>query len=58
MYHAARVRCGVSIYHSAPDVEVLARTAITISSTSIALLSTRVHIIPIEEHEAHVLLRS
>jgi len=58
MYHAARVGCGVSVYHSAPDVEVLACTAITIGSASVTLLSTRIHVIPVEEGEAHVLLRS
>ena len=36
MYHAACVGCGVSVYHSAPDVEVLAGTAITIGSASVA----------------------
>jgi len=52
--HTARVGGRVSIYHCAPDVEILASTAIGIGSASIALVSTRVHVIPIEEREAHV----
>jgi hypothetical protein len=57
-YHTARVGGRDSIHHSAPDVKILASTAIGIGSASIAQFSTCLNVIPIEEREAHVLLRS
>ena len=57
-YHTASVGGRVPIYHGAPDVKVLASTTVGICPATVALLSTRVHVIPIEEHETHVLLKS
>ncbi len=54
-HHAAGVCCRCSINNSAPDVEVLACTALGVRAAGVALLSTRIDIIAIKESESHVL---
>jgi hypothetical protein len=54
--HETTSVCGrIAVHDSAPYINVLAGSTISIGSTSITKLSASIHIIPVEESKTHVL---